>query len=245
MGTKRKGKKAKEFEWMDSEEDDEGVTRPHDSPRAAPSSPPMLVPIDKVDTLAQMVRLAPSLEKRLRSGDVRSRELCDIAEALARSKFFDPGLFEPLAAELRRAFQRGRLGGTDVVHILLALADLNAYDATTFEAACEALRPDLGNVPEASRQRLETAFKKLSHNPGEEFFAALKICRRDRREACPMFWRGQCKWGPKCKLSHDQESFEATAKEGAWKPPSQSGGKSVGFQQSSDLFKADRCGALW
>eukprot|EP00439_Symbiodinium_sp_Y106_P084392 s1430_g25.t1 len=67
----------------------------------------------------------------------------------------------------------------------------------------------------------------------------------DRRQACPMFWRGQCKWGPKCKLSHDSSSFESTMDSGSWRPPSQSGGKSVGFKQSSDLFKADRCGALW
>lgn len=60
-----------------------------------------------------------------------------------------------------------------------------------------------------------------------------------------MFWRGQCKWGPKCKLSHDQDSFEVTMRDGNWKTPTQSGGKSVGFKQSADLFKEDRCGALW
>lgn len=252
---KAKGRKEKEFAWMDSDDDDEGEGKPSKraaaspaSSRAAsssPSSPAQAVPIDQVQTLAQMAKLAPGLEQRLRKGELRSRELCEVARALARSKFFDPGLFGPLSSELRRACHRRRLGGSELLETICALAELNAYDAELFEVAVECLRPEMNSLQEPQRQRLEAALKKVNHTPGEEFFSALKACRRDRREACPMFWRGQCKWGPKCKLSHDQESFEDTATEGKWRPPSMSGGKSVGFKQSADLFREDRCGALW
>uniref|UniRef100_A0A7S2QJ31 C3H1-type domain-containing protein n=1 Tax=Zooxanthella nutricula TaxID=1333877 RepID=A0A7S2QJ31_9DINO len=181
----------------------------------------------------------------MKDGDVRSRELCDVVGALARSKYFDPGLFELLASELQRACRKGRLGAAEILQVLCSMSELNAYNAALFGAACEALRPGLKDFSEALRSRLEAALKRVNHDPGSDFFNCLQQRPRDTREACPMFWRGQCKWGPKCKLSHDQDSFEATAREGNWRPPSQSGGRSVGFNQSSDLFKADRCGALW
>ncbi|CAE8603417.1 unnamed protein product, partial [Polarella glacialis] len=88
---KKKDKKDKEFAWMDS---DSGSEAP------AKQKEPEPVPIQEVETLGQMSRLAPDLERRLRKGDVRSRELCEIVAALVRSKFFDGGLFEKLADEL-------------------------------------------------------------------------------------------------------------------------------------------------
>jgi len=236
-----KTKKEKEFAWMDSDSDGGSEEK------AAPSPPvERTVPLDQVETLGQMARIAPGLEKRLKDGDVRARELVEIPAALSRSKFFDPSLFSALAKELRRAFQKKRLRDDETLEAICSLAELNAYDADMFEAACELLRPGAATLPEASRQRLEAALKKVNHDPGSGLVDVTKASGpRDKREACAAFWRGQCKWGPKCKLSHDQESFDSTAKEGAWKPPSVSGGKSVGFKQSSDLFKDDRCGALW
>lgn len=203
------------------------------------------MPIDKVETLAQMARLAPELERRLRKGDVRPRELCEVAAALARSKFFDGGLVESLAKEFCHVFKKRQLGASDVVSALCSLAELNAYNARMFEAGCELLCES--NVADASKQRLEAALKQVNHDPGEllQKLRSRGSARGDTREPCTLFWRGQCKWGPKCKLSHDAESFERNAEEGKWRPPTQSGNKSVGFKQSADLFKADRCGALW
>jgi len=233
---------------MDSSDDSEARSpsargRPS---RSESSSSRKAVPLEKVRTLGEMARLAPGLERKLQQRELRPRELCEVASALSRSKYFDAGLFDHLHKELRRAFRRKQLGTAETLGVLCSLAELNAYDAETFEAACAALGPAAGALSEADRQRLGAALKQVKHSPGEELAHALKARgRADTREACPMFWRGQCKWGSKCKLSHDSDAFEGTMQDGKWRPPTQSGGKSVGFKQSSDLFKADRCGALW
>lgn len=229
----------KQFAWMDS--DDESG-----SSHVSVSTDLKVVPLGEVETLSQMTKLAPSLEKRLRNDTIESSELCEVARALARSRYFDPVIFNSLAVLLRRAFERKDLGVTDMINIICWLAELNAYDSLLFDVACRTLCRELGHLSESERQRVETALKQVNHDPGDEFKAALKTKKRgDSREACPMFWRGQCKWGPRCKLSHDPLSFESTAREGTWKPPSSSGGKSRGFVQSADLYKADKCGALW
>lgn len=241
----KKGFRDKEFAWMDSGDDLEAHSSP-DSSKSASSSRTKTVPIEQVETLSQMARLAPGLQRQLKRGDVRPRELYEVARALARSKFFDADLFQDLAKEFRRVFKRRTLGTLEILDAVCSLAELNAYDLAMFEAACAALLPEIAGLPDANRQRLDAALKQVKHSPGEEFVRALKTSRRaDTREACPMFWRGQCKWGPRCKLSHDLESFEGTMQDGKWRPPTQSGGKSVGYKQSADLFKADRCGALW
>ncbi|OLQ08537.1 hypothetical protein AK812_SmicGene7934 [Symbiodinium microadriaticum] len=108
----KEDKKEKEFAWMDSDEESK------EEKKASPSSPASSksekkeerpVRLEEVQSLGQMARLAPSLEKRLKHGQLRSRELCEVVSALQRSKFFDGGLFEVLAAELRRAFDRRSL----------------------------------------------------------------------------------------------------------------------------------------
>eukprot|EP00434_Breviolum_minutum_P000269 symbB.v1.2.000221.t1/scaffold4.1/size633627/3 len=239
-------KKEKEFAWMDSEE--EAESPPKATPkRTRSSSEEKPVRVEEVQSLGQMAKLAPKLQKRMKRGDLRSKELCEVVAALGRSKFFDGGLFEVLAIELRRAFNRRSLGPNDVITTIAQLGDLNAYNEGVFEAACDALEREMNRVPEALRQKLEVTLRRVNHVPSEQFRKALsqRSGGRDGRAACPMFWRGQCKWGPKCKLSHDDTSFESTVDSGKWKPPSMSGGKSVGFKQSADLFKDDRCGALW
>jgi len=234
---------------MDSSDDSEGGTSGHSPAAKCASSSPSrqrIVPIEKVQTLTEMARLVSGLQRRMEYGEVRSRELCEITRALARSKYFDAAFFKILAKELRGAFKRRSLSTQDIVDVICSLADLNAYDSATFEAACATLKSDLDRMPDSNRQRLDAALKQVKHSPGEEFALTLKTKSRvDEREACPMFWRGQCKWGPRCKLSHDSDSFDGTIQDGRWKPPTQSGGKSVGFKQSADLFKTDRCGALW
>lgn len=233
---------------MDSD-DESDASKASASSKAAASSPsgPKAVPIEEVETLGQMALLAPSLEKRLKSGEVRTRELCAVTHALERSKYFDADLLALLWKELKRIIKRRQLAPAEMVGVICSLAGLNAYDGEMFEAACSVLSPEISLLSDADKTRLQAALKRVNHDPGEEVLNGLRKAQRkgDGREPCPMFWRGQCKWGPKCKLSHDQQSFDCGAQEGVWKPPTMSGGKSVGYKQSSDLFKADRCGALW
>lgn len=239
---KEKDKDSKEFAWMDSGDESEKSAK-----SSASSAARKPVPLDRVQTLGEMARLAPDIEKRLRHGDVRSRELVEVATALARSKFFDAGLLEALHDELARACRKGNLGREEIVTALCDLAEINSYNAKLFEEACSALANELERLPDTDRRRLEAALRRVDHDPGKKFYDALREPRRTSsgKEACPMFFRGQCKWGPKCKLSHDDAAFDKIISTGEWKPPSSSGGKSVGYRQSSDLFKADRCGALW
>jgi len=230
---------------MDSDDESDKSKK---SAKSSASSEAKPVPLRDVKTLGQMARQAPDLERRLKNGDVKPRELVEAAGALARSKFFDAGLFEPLHSELRRACRKGYLSTADMLAALCDLADLNAYDATLFEETCSAMGKDIERQSPADRMRLEVALKRVDHDPGEKFFLALRSSKpagEDRRAPCQMFFRGQCKWGPKCKLSHDEVAFERAMDKGTWRPPSQSGGKSGGFAQSNDLYKADRCGALW
>jgi len=232
---------------MDSDEEMEAEKRAPSSP-ASSKSEERPVRLEEVQSLGQMARLAPGLQKKLKHGSLRSRELCEVVAALVRSKFFDGELFEVLAAELRRAFNRRSLSPAEVINTIAQLSEINAYNQRVFEAACDALEREVPRLPEALRVRLDSTLKQVKHEPPEAFVQVLRHTvgsGGDRRQACPMFWRGQCKWGPKCKLSHDSNSFESTMDSGNWRPPSQSGGKSVGFKQSADLFKADRCGALW
>lgn len=230
---------------MDS--DDESDASKKSAKSSASSSAGKPVPLNQVQSLGQMARQAPELEKRLKRGDLKPRELVEAVGALARSKFFDAGLFTPLHSELARACRKGNLGAADMLAALCDLAELNAYEKNVFEDACQALLSEIERFPESDRKRLEVALKRVKHDPGEQFFKSLRSTRAstDTRQPCPLFIRGQCKWGPKCKLSHDEVAFDRAADRGAWKPPSQSGGKSGGFKQSADLFKQDRCGALW
>eukprot|EP00747_Dinoflagellata_sp_TGD_P166107 gnl/TRDRNA2_/TRDRNA2_188381_c0_seq1.p1 gnl/TRDRNA2_/TRDRNA2_188381_c0~~gnl/TRDRNA2_/TRDRNA2_188381_c0_seq1.p1 ORF type:complete len:272 (-),score=44.63 gnl/TRDRNA2_/TRDRNA2_188381_c0_seq1:100-915(-) len=228
-------KKDKAFAWMDSGDESESESK----------NAPKPVPLDKVERIGQMAQLAPSLEKRLKRGEVRERELCEIAAALNRSKFFDGGLFEQLSKELERAFRKRRLGHQDAMKVLCWLAEMNAYNAEMFSAACAVLEPELSSFPEPEQRRVEAALKGVNHL-SQSFASALKGARRvDKREACPLFWKGQCKWGPKCKLSHDQDNFESTVQDGRWQAANSLKNKTQGFMQSADMYKADRCGALW
>jgi hypothetical protein len=246
---REKGNDKKEFAWMDSGDESDASKKSVKS--SASSTAGKAVPLKDVQTLGQMARQAPDLEKRLNNGDVRPRELVEAAAALARSKFFDAGLFKPLHSELARACRKGYLSTADMLAALCDLAELNAYDKHLFEDACSALlqsASDLERMPESERKRLDAALKRVNHDPGQRLMSVLKAKAEvlsDRRAPCPLFFKGQCKWGPKCKLSHDDAAFERSIRDGTWKPPSQTGTKSRGFEQSADLFKQDRCGALW
>lgn len=237
--------KEKEFAWMDS--DDEASASPASPPSQPREKSPEKVALEDVHTLSQMTRMAGSFEQRLKRREMNPRDLVELVRALSRSKYFDPSLFARLTDALRKAFGEKALRGPQVLDVLCRLSDLNAYNVGLFNDGCELLQPVLEQLPEVDRQRFEASLKQVKHSISEGLADSLKTkkLQGDTRAACPMFWRGQCKWGPKCKLSHDVNSFEGTAREGTWRPPSVSGGPSRGFKQSADMFTADKCGALW
>jgi len=232
---KRKRKDRKEYAWMDS--DDDG-SKSSEEPLAKE------VPLDEVTSLSQMARLAPGLRAKLRGGDVRPREMCALCRAAAKTKFFDGELFEELFAVLPKELRRGRFSREEMLDIICGLSGLNAYNAGVFDAACAALTPSVAGLPSADRERIKAALSAVKHDAGSAFMGELRGKKAsDNRDLCELFVRGQCKMGPRCKLSHDMDKFEDATKN--WKGVGGQDGKSQGYRQSADLFKADRCGALW
>merc|ERR1712072_1226435 len=99
---------------------------------------------------------------------------------------------------------------------LCCLAELNAYNARVFEAACSELKPSVASLPAPVRDRLRSALTAVSHDAGSTFMADLRGKKaNDNRALCESFVRGQCKMGPKCKMSHDMDKFEDAVKN--WK----------------------------
>lgn len=214
-GGEKEKKAEKKFAWMDSDEESNASKK---SDKSASSSKP--VAMSEVQSLGDMARQAPDLERRLKRGDVRPRELVEAAGAMARAKFFDAGIFELLHPELERACRKGRLGKEEMHSALCDLAELNAYDKRLFEVACSALARDVERLPEAERQRLEAALKRVRHDPGQNFIESLRSTKApgDRpKGVCQAFFRGQCNFGNSCKMSHDDRVCDRAMEKGTWK----------------------------
>lgn len=236
-----KPKKEKEFAWMDSESGS-GSGDGSDSEKVPK------VPLDKVETLSQMARIAPKLRKQLKDGELRPQELGLVCIAAAKTKFFDGGLFESMYPVLRKAFKKEKLRAEEVIEIVCALASLNAYNTRVFDSACATLKDSVVSWDAQVKERLKAALAAVGHNPGSSFMndlQAKKAVGVDNRGICHMFVRGQCKWGGRCKQSHDLAKFDEASKGGQWKGLEGANNKSRGFQQSADLFKMDKRGALW
>lgn len=215
--SEKEKKTEKEFAWMDSDGESDASNK-SGKPAASASKP---IPMIQVQSLGEMARHAPDLKLRLKSGDVRPRELVQAAGALSRSKFFDADIFELLHPELERACRKARLGKEEISSALCDLAELNAYDKRFFEVACSTLSRDLEWLPLAERNRLEAALKRVKHDPGQNFIESLRSTKapgaRPKR-VCQAFFRGQCREGEKCTFSHDDRDFERACDKGAWRP---------------------------
>eukprot|EP00746_Dinoflagellata_sp_MGD_P005605 gnl/MRDRNA2_/MRDRNA2_110867_c0_seq1.p1 gnl/MRDRNA2_/MRDRNA2_110867_c0~~gnl/MRDRNA2_/MRDRNA2_110867_c0_seq1.p1 ORF type:complete len:366 (+),score=97.98 gnl/MRDRNA2_/MRDRNA2_110867_c0_seq1:199-1296(+) len=232
-------KKEKEFAWMDSDESESGSGAGSDSGEVPK------VPLEKVETLSQMARIAPNICKKLKDDELRPKELSLVCVCAAKTKFFDGGLFECLYPAVRKACKKAKLGEEEVVEILCALSSLNAYNSRVFEALCATLAKSVASLDNQEKDRLKAALQAVNHNPGTDFVNELssKKALNDGRALCLMFVRGQCKWGGRCKQSHDMAKMERIDQE-KWKGLNMDN-KSGGFKQSADLFKMDKRGALW
>lgn len=217
-----------------------------DGGSSSEAPPAKEVPLHEVESLSQMARLAPGLKAKLAKGELRSREMCTLVRVAAKTKFFDGELFEELFKELPDALRRKRLSTDETVEVICSLSGLNAYNARVFDEACASMQSSVASFSSVARERIRAALAAVRHDAGAAFMGELKGKKAtDNRPLCELFVRGQCKMGPKCKLSHDEsdEKFEDAIK--SWKGIGGQDKRSQGFKQSSDLFKADRCGALW
>merc|ERR1712125_109858 len=140
-------------------------------------------------------RMAPGLRKKLQRGEVRTRDMCILCRVAAKTKFFAGDLFEELFPVLKKDLKRRKLSAEEATEIMCCLASLNAYNADVFDAACSCLQPDLQSLASAERENIKAALASVKHDAGSTFMSALSKKEKveDRRPACELFFRGQCK----------------------------------------------------
>lgn len=130
-----------------------------------------------------------------------------------------------------------------VLIILHALKALNASDKKTFDLGLDLLvEHRMVLIPR--QVEVKELFKQTHENDGRlKIILATKAADTLRRKVCAMHFRGQCKWGSRCKYSHEQSMFDEQVESGRWNQLPTQG--SSGFLQSRDLQAADRTGQLW
>lgn len=152
------------------------------------------------------------------------------------AKYFDGELFEKLTGRFHREItgssESKELSPERAVELYQVFLDLNALSRSAKE---DSRRYFFERKKDLSIKYLEV----LTEIFGADFLPV--TAQSSNKVVCPAFWRGQCKWGSRCKFSHEEDKFETAADRGRWKPPS---GASVGMQQSMSM-RADKTGALW
>lgn len=130
--------------------------------------------VGEVNNFPQMVRIAPSLQRR--AATMSAAELVAVCAAAARVKFYDAALFGAVTAGLRRQLARstansGRgLKTGELVVVLGSLAELNAYDREIFSTAARAFAGSgvVEGLDAAQRQQLLSSFKAVKHEGDED-----------------------------------------------------------------------------
>lgn len=129
-------KSEKEFAWMDSDEDDEAK-----SPASEREQSPELadIPTSKIVSFGQMVKMAPKLQASCRT--MSMEELAAVCSAVARAKFYDASLMDPLTLAIKRHLRaRGQqFKPEELVAVFAGLAEVNAYEKQLFELLEQAL----------------------------------------------------------------------------------------------------------
>lgn len=178
---KQRTRKKKEFAWMDSEDDGSGDESSGGSSGSREIPPPSSA--SEVQTLSQMMRMAPMLKRSAR--DLLMTELSAVCQAASRVKFYDAGIFEAVVAAVRKHLRSpGPLNPDEVVDVVTGLADVNAYDKDLFEAALQAMEKTPGKLTQLAqplRKRVLDAYAKVNHGKNLPFLKHLMQLERDSR----------------------------------------------------------------
>merc|ERR1712048_1221888 len=121
------------------------------------------VPLQDIETMSQLSRMASGLKKKLKNGDLKARDLCALCRVAAKTKFFDGELFEELHPVLKKELKRRRFSDAEAMEVILSLASLNAYDAGVFDAACALLQPSLVSLSSADLKSIRAALETVKH----------------------------------------------------------------------------------
>jgi len=153
------------------------------SRRAAEALP---ASVGEVTSFPQMVRMAPSLQRR--AAAMSAAELVAVCAAAARVKFYEPALFGAVTAALRRHLARSSVNGrglrtSELVVVLVSLAELNAYDREIFSTAARAFAGSgvVEGLDAAQRQQLLSSFKAVKHEGDEELVSHLVRKTKEER----------------------------------------------------------------
>jgi len=202
--------------------------------------------LDKVQTCGAMMVL--SEEPGLRRGLKKPSPAFAWAflRAAARTGFFDSTMFEKAysAAATYISTTGERMLNPSAFEMLRQIDTLGARDKRLGQAlAAAVLRAgqDCGEAASILAGWDGVRVQDLEDAAGSAAAQAQAAALAGKRPCVP-FFKGQCKWGPKCRFSHVQDTFDTAANSASW---AKSTSGSQGYLQSADMYKADRTGALW
>lgn len=196
----RPGKKAKEFAWMDS--DDEGASslegaEEREEREAAKGRPGhedarrglddddgwnkedvevSVASLDAAETFGRMMLLAPTLQQKLRGEGTTNPELVvAVCRAMARSRFFDGDILEDLYKALRILIKTDKLDIQQTNDAVQCLSTLNAYDPGVFSAVAGAFREKTAAIDAGMRNSWLEIFKGFGHSGDRAFLQLLEV----------------------------------------------------------------------
>jgi len=164
-----------------------------------------VVPFRDIHTMSQCISAIDDLLTRISKAS--AGELLEACAACKRTGCFNATFF----IEFNRIVPDHIIGNQysvdNIIVILDVLKSLNVVDEHVFDVGLGVLwnrRTDLVHL----RDEIKHLFA-LTHQGDSRLEDVLRTqAPVQRRKVCQSYFRGQCKWGSRCKYSHDQASFD-------------------------------------
>jgi len=216
---KKRSKREKAFAWMDSgDESGEGsgdekqsAASPEAEAEAAPL-PDMPEHLDEVKTLAEFVRLKPTLIKS--AVQISTQQHVELCATASRLRYFDADLFAEVYKVLTKRFLTNEIDARAATEIAGHLTDLNAYDEKVFSAAIASLEPRFHTLSKEQRLRWLSILEQVQHRSSPAFVDALRAApvledipittSSSGKVPCRHFARGFCSLGRACTFAHEE-----------------------------------------
>lgn len=220
VGKRQAKKKKKEFAWMSSEDedDDDDDNKSEDVGKAEAGSGSeddnlevSVTVLSEAATFGQLVRLAPSLLKKLKADKLEAPDVAAAYRALGRTKFFDGEVLEGLNKCLRKLFKDGKASEALASDAIECLFVLNAYDKAVFSSVATSFRATLPLLDVDLRKKWLRCFQFFKHDSDREFVQMLEVAPMAlthpgyKRVRCQHL--GDCALGAACTFSHDPRAL--------------------------------------
>lgn len=214
-------KKAKEFAWMDSDDDnadeesaggEEKQEAKSPLAEAEENKPVTVEALDEVQSFGRMMMLSEGLRALLRAHKLGAEEVAAACRALARAKFFDRELLDDLYEVIKKYLKDSKLQPDHVHDVVLCLHTLNAYDADLCSMIARCYLSRVAELDVRVRNEWLEIFKHFNHNSEPAFLQLLEVPPvppmhpNYKRVRCRHFSRGKCEIGDSCTYSHDMRA---------------------------------------